>query len=123
MEGAEGVETTMIKLEWEAEARSVLAAEVIGNRKTVAVRDIGTLGHGATGLTELEIAEAFRLYHEHMDPRLPESWIETVGATIMPTADYWLINENAIKDFEQVLTWLRWKLEQQSAIEKAADGG
>lgn len=85
----------------------------------VAVYAGGRLGPGAKGLSESEIAEAFALYHKFADPELPHSW-SCSGKTLLAVAEYWELNQETVKEFEQALAWLRWKLEQRSEIEKVA---
>jgi len=87
----------------------------------VAVYAGGRLGPGANGLNESEITEAFALYHEHTDPRLPCSW-DGGFDSLHHHSWNWPIAEEVVKEFEQVLTWLRWRLEQQAGSEKEDDG-
>jgi hypothetical protein len=88
----------------------------------VAVYAGGRLGPGANGLNESEITEAFALYHERTDPKLPERWNGGFDSLHHHSWN-WPIAEEVVKEFEQVLTWLRWRLEQQAGSEKEVDGG
>ena len=110
----------MTRLEWYEAERLVCRRE--GNYSDVAVRCDGIVGNGSAGLTEREIAEAFAIYHEHTDPKLPGSWKGLDLSLTNPDLS-WPIAAETIHEFEQVTTWLRWRLEQQTASEKEADGG
>jgi hypothetical protein len=104
------------KLEWYEGTSEVMVLD--GEHSLVALRDNGTLGIGATGLTEREIADAFAIYHEHTDPKLPVACRYTGNR--LGIGEYsWAITQESIEAFEQILTWLHWKLEQQ----KEPDGG
>jgi hypothetical protein len=119
VEGAERVEA-VTKLEWYEAEHLVCLREA--NYSDVAVRCDGTVGNGAAGLTEREITEAFQIYHEHTDPKLPGNWKGWDLSFTNPDLS-WPIATETVHEFEQVIAWLRWRLEQQAESDTESDGG
>jgi hypothetical protein len=72
----------------------------------------GGLGIGAHGLTKSEIAEAFALYHERIDPNLPLNWEKTISGRIKPIMTCFDIDASTIDELERVIEWIRRNIEK-----------